>query len=262
MRISLDGRIHTDGAVVALGMFDGVHIGHQVLLQKAKTEALRARVPMVVQTFAEHPLCLLAPEKCPPLLTTLEERIALMEQQGVDIFCATPFDAETRDQLPEEFVGLLVRQWRPRAVVVGFNYSFGAHGAGNPAMLMAMGRALGFETFVVPAIRVDGAVVSASAIRDKLERGNAGQAFTLLNRAYARDMRLCSRTDTECLMQNLQDGKLNLPAGHYRVILTCGGHRSPALLKVQGDGFARCQLPPHIALAEKVTVAFVTDKRP
>ena len=85
MQTVLDGKYQAQSSVVALGMFDGVHIGHQVLLQKAKALAAQHGVPLVVCTFVQHPLTLIAPEKAPAMLTTLDERAAQMEALGVDV---------------------------------------------------------------------------------------------------------------------------------------------------------------------------------
>lgn len=257
MRICLDGRMSAEGAVVALGMFDGVHIGHQVLLKKAKAVAERADAPVVVQTFAQHPLSLLAPEQCPPLLTTLEERVQIMAHFGVDVLCAPPFTEPMRDMPPEEFVGRLVSQWKPVAVVVGFNYTFGAKGAGNSAWLEALGNALGFETYVVPAIRLDGQVVSATRIRDSLSRRDPGQAWRMLGRPYAREMLLATRAGERCTLHAKPDGKLELPGGLYRTLLTADGARYPSLLRADGNGGAIVRLPENVATGSDVKVEYI-----
>ena len=172
---------------VTLDRHTGIaHVGHRILLEKARKTANRENVPLVVQTFAKHPLQLLDPEHCPPMLTTLEERIRLMEKYGVDIYCALPFTEKVRNTLPEEFVGRLVSRWKPRAVVVGFNYSFGKDGSGSPAILRALGNALRFETIVIPAITIGERPVSATEIRSLLANGCVRQARRLLGRPYSR----------------------------------------------------------------------------
>lgn len=165
MQTVLDGRYAADRSVVALGMFDGVHIGHQVLLKKGRALADRQGVPLVTCTFMDHPLQLIAPDKCPPMLTTFDERVRLMESLGVDVLYAMPFDRSVMDMPPEDYVGHLVRQFHPTDVVCGYNHTFGKKGGGTPALLAALGDALGFSTAVVPKITLKGQEVSSTAIR-------------------------------------------------------------------------------------------------
>lgn len=259
MRICLDGRMNADASVVALGMFDGVHVGHQALLKKARAEADRLGVPMVVQTFTRHPLCLLAPAKCPPLLTTLEERIKLVEALGADIFCAQPFTEMVRDQRPEEFVGYLVRQWRPKTVVVGYNYSFGALGAGTPALLRELGRALGFATAVLSPVRARGHVVSATRIRETLEEGRPRKARLMLGRPYAREMTLVMREGGRCVLKSTDNGKLSLPRGAYRAALVTGGKRYPVPAYANGDGKTVCRVPAELTLTDPLSLAYYAE---
>lgn len=176
MKVILNGKHSEESSVLALGMFDGVHIGHQVLLERARTLHMRWGAPLVVCTFARHPMELIAPERAPRLLTTLEERISLISHAGADVFFAMPFDEQMRDQPPECYVGELVRRLHPKAVVCGYNHSFGAGGSGSPALLQALGAALGFEVSVVPPITLHGQEVSSTAIRQKLAQGDVSGA--------------------------------------------------------------------------------------
>ena len=98
-------------------MFDGVHRGHQALLNQARALADMHHVPMVVMTFDRHPLSLIAPALAPPMLTTAQERMRLLEAQGADVVCISPFTEEMRDMAPETFVKLLIDRWHPKAVV-------------------------------------------------------------------------------------------------------------------------------------------------
>ncbi len=150
MQTVLDGRYAADRSVVALGMFDGVHIGHQVLLKKGRALADRQGVPLVTCTFMDHPLQLIAPDKCPPMLTTFDERVRLMESLGVDVLYAMPFDRSVMDMPPEDYVGHLVRQFHPTDVVCGYNHTFGKKGGGTPALLAALGDALGLQQLSLP----------------------------------------------------------------------------------------------------------------
>ena len=139
MQIVLDEKYCAKSSVLALGMFDGVHIGHRVLLERAAHLAKERNVPLVVCTFQQHPLQVIAPEKCPPMLSTFEERNQLMEAMGVDVLCAMPFTRDVMDMLPEEYVGQLVRRFHTVAVVCGYNHTFGRKGQGTPALLDALG---------------------------------------------------------------------------------------------------------------------------
>ncbi len=259
MQIVLDGRYKTDRSVVALGMFDGVHIGHRVLLKRGRVLADRLAVPLVACTFQEHPLRVIAPESCPPMLTTFEERARLMEALGVDVLDAMPFDRRIMDMLPEEYVGQLVRRFHPRAVVCGYNHTFGRQGQGSPALLNALGGALGFETSIVPKITLMGKEVSSTAIRAALSRGEARNAFRLLGRPYERCISVISRRGDCCEMMLMPDGKQEMPSGEYRVLYSQGEKSYPALLRVRGAGRADCALPLNVQEGEEGIVRFLIN---
>ncbi|HPJ01520.1 MAG TPA: adenylyltransferase/cytidyltransferase family protein [Candidatus Limiplasma sp.] len=182
MRICSDDTIRTETSVLALGMFDGVHLGHQALLNKARELADRFQAPMVVMTFDRHPLNLIAPGMAPPMLTTPAERMRLLEQYGADVVCVSPFTEELRDMAPEAFVRLLVDHWHPKAVVIGYNYNFGRHGTGTADTMRALGATFGFETAVVPEVRLNGERVSSTRIRQLLVSGDTAGAEALLGR--------------------------------------------------------------------------------
>ena len=262
MQICLDGKMHLDGSVIALGMFDGVHVGHQILLQKAKAVATELKLPLVVETFARHPLALISPHQVPPLLTTFEERAALMAKKGVDVLSAPVFTAQLRDMPPEEYIGRLVRQWKPKAVVVGFNYSFGSKGAGTPAFLKELGHALGFHTYVVPGVRIGGKPVSATRIRGMLQDGNVTQARFLLGWPYTGQVALKSRIGERCTFTWVHADKQRLPAGKYRAALSAGGHNYPLLTRVNRDGSIDGMLPTTLILAGELMLRFIAEIEP
>ncbi|MBN1776983.1 MAG: adenylyltransferase/cytidyltransferase family protein [Clostridiales bacterium] len=185
MRICTDDSIQTEASVLALGMFDGVHLGHQALLKQARALADKYHVPLVVMTFDRHPLSLIAPAMAPPMLTSPGERLRLLEALGADIVCVSPFTEELRDMAPEAFVKLLHDRWQPRAVVIGYNYNFGRHGAGRPDTMRALSKAFGFETVVVPEVRLHGETVSSTRVRQLLAAGDTAGAEALLGRSIA-----------------------------------------------------------------------------
>ena len=174
----------TKPCVLVLGMFDGVHRGHQKLLITGNALAEAEGLPLRVCTFSPHPLAVLCPDKAPRMLTTLPERARFMLGFGVDTLCVFPFTRALADEPPEDFVRRMARTFRPRHVVVGFNNTFGRGGRGDGALLTAMGRELGFTTHIVPAVELDGSPVSSTRIRALLAQGDIHGATRLLGHAY------------------------------------------------------------------------------
>lgn len=254
MQIITDEKYIAERSVVALGMFDGVHIGHRVLLQRAAFLAREKDVPLIVRTFLEHPLRVIAPEKCPPMLATFEERNALMEALGVDVLVAQPFTKETMDLLPEEYVGHLVRRFHPTDVVCGYNHTFGKKGQGTPALLDALGAALGFSVSVVPKITYEDADVSSTVIRGLLASGDVDIAARMLARPYQLDAQLISRENGVCHLRLADDGKQRLPEGRYRAACKDGRHCYPAVVHFFQDDNAKVRLPDRCALENNVQI--------
>ena len=236
MRIDLSGQEHLNGSVVALGMFDGLHLGHRTLLLRGRNMARRMGVPLVVSTFAEHPLQVIAPEHCPPMLMTLEERIQTLKELEVDLFSALPFNEEMRRMPPEDFVGHLVRRFHPKAVICGYNHTFGDGGRGNPVLLEALGNALGFETVIVPKITLDGEDVSSTEIRGLIQKGNLPRAAQMLKQPYFAEF---VRDEVEGLYYPKEPCKMMPPAGKYRVLLDAEGHTLPLAVHLHGNSSLR-----------------------
>lgn len=248
LRIVTDGKAAYEKAVLVLGMFDGVHIGHRVLLDRARVLAKRSNVPLVACTFTTHPLALIAPDRCPPMLTTFEERAALLEEAGVDLLFAQPFTEEMRQMLPEVYVGELVRRFHPVDVVCGYNHTFGKDGAGTSAFLAALGDALGFRTQVVPQVTLDGAEVSSSMIRAALSEGKAAKAAQLLGRPYQLGGQWRYAETKQGVFHPENTRKQQLAAGQYRCLLKCEAMQKmlPCVVRVQKDK------PWQIRLAKEV----------
>jgi riboflavin kinase/FMN adenylyltransferase len=157
---------------VAVGEFDGVHLGHREVIRGSDT----------VLTFEPHPLRVVRPEAAPRLLTSLEAKAELIAGLGVEELVVIPFDDGFAHQSPEEFVNhILVERLRATRVSVGENFRFGHRAAGDPAMLAADER---FETRVVPLVEVDGEIVSSSHIRGLVLAGEVELAARFLGAPF------------------------------------------------------------------------------
>lgn len=171
--------------VVALGAFDGVHRAHQAILARAVSRARALGLPALACTFDPHPLQVLQPDRAPAPITTLEESLALIAEQGVDATLVIEFTSDFSRVAAEAFVReVLHRNLKVREVVVGFNHTFGRGARGTPALLESLGPTLGFVVHVIPPLTVDGIMVSSSAIREALRAGDVKMARRLLGRPY------------------------------------------------------------------------------
>ncbi len=165
--------------VAAIGVFDGVHVGHQTLLRRTVETAKELGCTAAVLTFHPHPACVVAPERAPRLLDSIEERRELLRAQGMDDVRVLTFDARLAGMTAEEFAAGPLRG--VRGIVVGEDFRFGKGRAGDVGMLAA----LGFDVRPVAAVRRRGLVVSSSEIRKRVEGGEVSLAGRLLGRAYA-----------------------------------------------------------------------------
>lgn len=171
--------------VVSIGNFDGVHRGHQHVLRRARATADELGVEkVVVVTFDPHPIAVLRPEHAPPTLTSIDTRVALMAEHGVDAVLVVPFDREIAAWSPEEFVQrVLVEPLSAKAVVVGANFRFGSRAAGDVVRLASAGEECGFSVEGVP---LDGGpqVWSSTYVRQCLVTGDVAGAAEALGRAF------------------------------------------------------------------------------
>ncbi|PYO00787.1 MAG: hypothetical protein DMD91_09780 [Candidatus Rokuibacteriota bacterium] len=173
-------------AVVALGVFDGVHLGHREILGAAVTRARAGGFVAIACTFEPHPMEVLQAGRAPAPIATLSERLDLIAMTGVDTTVVLPFNRELAAVEPEAFVkDVVLQRLRGREIVVGFNHTFGRGARGNARLLEEMAPRLGFRVDVVPPRVVDGVPVSSSEIREALRLGDVERAGRYLGRPYA-----------------------------------------------------------------------------
>ena len=172
-----------NGTVVTIGNFDGVHLGHQALLQRTLQCASEMDASPCVFTLDPPPMRLLRPETCTPRLQTLPEKAATLRDLGVEAIVVERFNAAFADLSAEGFArDILGRRLQAKAVVVGWNFRFGKGRQGTVADLE---RWLGIPVYNVEPVLVDGVAVSSSRIRAAIQAGELGQARRLLGRRYA-----------------------------------------------------------------------------
>ncbi len=176
------------GAVLAIGNFDGVHLGHQQVIADARALAEAKGAPLGVMLFDPHPQQFFAPDAPPFRLTRLVTRAALLADLGIDFTLALPFDAAMAACKAEDFItDILVGKLNVSAVCVGYDFCFGKGRKGNFAMLRDVGGEMGFETFATEAVLQPDSTnpFSSSAIRNFLRDGDPEKAAALMGHAFA-----------------------------------------------------------------------------
>jgi riboflavin kinase / FMN adenylyltransferase len=173
-------------AVLTIGNFDGIHLGHRAIFDDVLREARRIGRKAVVMTFEPHPKMMLHPERRPfYLLTTLDEKIGLLDAIGIDALILIPFTLEFAETTAEEFITeILWRRLMIRKIYIGHDYTFGKGKQGNEAYLAAFGKKLGFAVDVVNAVTVGNIVASSTRIRNAILDGDVRTAAMLLGRPY------------------------------------------------------------------------------
>ena len=164
---------------LAIGVFDGVHLGHQAVVK-----SLDGKVAAL--TFEPHPLSVIAPDRVPPRLTTLEQKVAYMRAQGTVAVIAVKFDNALRELAPADFVNEIARIFPDlKQVAIGVNWSFGRNREGNSARLAELAREHGFIVKAIPPVSLGGAAVSSTRIREAITTRRFDDAAKLLGRSYA-----------------------------------------------------------------------------
>nr|MBA3273097.1 riboflavin biosynthesis protein RibF [Chthoniobacterales bacterium] len=170
---------------LAIGVFDGVHLGHQAVISTSARHAKEENGTPVVVTFDPHPAKVLRPDKAPRLLTATQHKIALIRDLGVAHLLVVRFDAAFAATEPAAFVQQLVQHANPlREICVGHEWSFGKNRAGNLALLQKLGAQHDFNVVGIKPVTVNGTVVSSTAIRKFVEQGEFARAAEMLGREY------------------------------------------------------------------------------
>ncbi len=171
---------------LAIGNFDGVHLGHQQILRRVAEHGRPEKCLAAVLTFYPHPTRVLRPSEAPPLLMTLDQRLRAIEAMGIDAALVARFDAEFARISAEDFVRRFVHQtMRAKFVAVGANFRFGHRQAGDVSTLKELGGQSGFDVESIAPVVVEGVTVSSTAIRKYLREGQVEEAARMLGRAYA-----------------------------------------------------------------------------
>jgi riboflavin kinase/FMN adenylyltransferase len=187
-RLTLAGGVpeKLKGAIVALGNFDGFHLGHQAVVNRAIQRGFHERRPVIVATFDPHPVRFFKPDVPPFRLTTLDQRQALFAHAGADAMLVFEFDKALATTTSEDFVAdVLARQIGAAGVVTGDDFTFGKGRTGDVALLKQLGAAQGIVAETVPQVVLDGERISSGRVREALIAGDTGTATHMLTRDYA-----------------------------------------------------------------------------
>lgn len=183
---SLDAELKNKypATVIALGTFDGLHLGHTDVIDTAKDYAERSGLKLAVFTFSNHPLALIRPDLVPVRIISAEEKIKLLESFGVDYLINIPFTEDFAALSPDEFLDRLAC-FNYRCLVVGENFTYGFLGSGKTETLERSGRKNGFDVIVRPLVKMNRNIVSSTGIRNLIQAGHIEYANRMLGRAYA-----------------------------------------------------------------------------
>jgi len=175
-----------NNAVITIGTFDGVHLGHLTILQQVVAHAKELGGESIVLTFEPHPRKLLFPDQPIRIITPLEEKIKLITQAGIDHVFVVPFTASFAALSAEAYIkDFLVKYLHPKGIVIGYDHQFGHDRAGNITLLQAYENELGYKVYEIPAKQIEDAAISSTKIRNALTAGHVADAGKMLGRHYS-----------------------------------------------------------------------------
>ena len=172
-------------SVLSIGNFDGLHLGHQALITRLKEVANLTGAPSVVMTFSPHPMQVLQPERKLKFIFSREDQARVLDQYGIDFLVVQAFSRSFSDLTPEQFVvSKIFKPLRPKHIVVGYDFAFGAHKKGSIEYLRLKGTELGFEVDLIAPVKLNDQIVSSSRIRQLIAEGNIMLANEMLKRNF------------------------------------------------------------------------------
>ncbi len=176
---------HGRKVCLAIGVFDGVHLGHQQIIRQTLADARKHDGIAVVLTFDRHPSVIIAPARVPPLIYSLPRKIRTIESLGMDTLLLIHFDRAFSEQTGEIFIRQLARDLgHIHSICVGADFVFGQHRSGNVALLQKLGAELNFTVHAVAAVALDGQIVSSTRVREAIRAGDFDAASQMLGRPY------------------------------------------------------------------------------
>jgi len=171
---------------LAIGFFDGVHLGHQQIIRQTITDARQQEANALVITFDRHPNTVVAPQRVPPLIYSLSQKLRVIESLGADTLLLIRFDKAFSEQTGEAFIRSLARDLgHVQSLCVGANFAFGRKRAGDVRLLKTLGAELKFAVHGIAAVSLDGQAVSSTRIREAILTGDLDVASQMMGRAYS-----------------------------------------------------------------------------
>ena len=232
-------------SVLAIGNFDGVHLGHQALLRRLVAKARELGLPASVMTFEPHPRELFVPDQAPARLTSLREKLRLLAASGVDVTYVVHFSRKLATHTAEEFIGrVLVSGLAVKHLIIGDDFRFGRGRGGDFAMLQEAGLEHGFGVEAMHTIDIDGERVSSSALRETLAMGDLEHAARLLGRPYSIAGRI---VHGDKIGRSIGYPTANVQLKRKRIALT-------GVFAVTVSGLSACPLPGAASLGVRPTL--------
>jgi riboflavin kinase/FMN adenylyltransferase len=178
--------VNPKGVCLAIGVFDGVHLGHQQVIRQALSDAANEEAASVMITFDRHPASVIAPERAPKLIYPLQKKLEVISSFEPDGTLVIHFDENFSKQSAEDFIHSLARDFKKiQSICVGSSFTFGHKRGGNVDLLRTLGTKLGFRVHGLAAVALDGEVVSSTRIRETLRKGEMDEATQMLGRPYS-----------------------------------------------------------------------------
>lgn len=218
---------------VGLGNFDGLHVGHQRLISDLVAKAKKDSGVPAVFTFYPHPMKVLKPDNAPPMLLSQQAKQKMIAGMGVELLLLVPFSFDFASLTPEEFITeILHRELRVRSVFIGYNYTFGRGGKGNPETLARAGREFGFDVHVIQQVAIGGTPVSSTLIRNLLHEGEVLEARKYLG--------YCPFVEGEVVVGEMRGRTLGFPTANISLdgeILVPANGVYAVEVRVDGDNY-------------------------